>query len=175
MSGAMAFPASNLNSFQTRLARAKEAVVRSGLKEALVIHHDEADGVCSGTLTRVALQKMGLQTRLICLDKLYPEVVKDIESGPRRVVAYSDIGSGHMEWLSKWNKTDNLILTLDHHDTADLKDPLVHNLNPELDGFSGERDACSSTVAYLFAKTVEASSTSFAPLARYRAKQRGSI
>ncbi len=47
----------------------------------------------------------------------------------------------------------------------DTGDQLVHNLNPELDGFSGERDACSSTVAYLFAKTVEASSTSFAPLA----------
>ena len=116
-------------------------------------------------MTKVALEKLGLTTRLICLDKLYPEVVKDVESGPRRVLAYSDIGSGHIKWLSEWNKTGNLILTLDHHDTVDVKDPLVHNLNPELDGFSGERDACSSTVAYLFAKTVEPSSTSFAPLA----------
>ncbi|MBO0888373.1 DHH family phosphoesterase [Candidatus Bathyarchaeota archaeon] len=116
-------------------------------------------------MTKVALQKLGLTTRLICLDKLYPEVVKDIESGPKEVLAYSDIGSGHVKWLSEWNKTGNLILTLDHHDTADVRDPLVHNLNPELDGFSGELDACSSTVAYLFAKTVEPSSTSFAPLA----------
>ena len=102
---------------------------------------------------------------MICLDKLYPEVVRDIESGPRRVVAYSDIGSGHIDWLSKWNHSNSIILTLDHHDTKEISDPNVHNLNPELDGFSGEREACSSTVAYLFAKTVEPAATSWAPLA----------
>lgn len=41
----------------------------------------------------------------------------------------------------------------------------MHNLNPELDGFSGEKEASSSTVAYLFAKTVEPAATSWAPLA----------
>lgn len=139
--------------------------MKSGLGEGLVLHHDEADGLCSGALTKIALEKLGLKTRLICLDKLYPEVVKDIESGPRRVVAYSDIGSGHIEWLSKWNKSNSLILTLDHHDTKEIADPNVHNLNPELDGFSGEKEACSSTVAYMFAKTVEPSATGSAPLA----------
>ena len=155
----------DLNSFQERLAKAKSAIENSGFEEALVLHHDEADGLCSGALTKIALEKIGLKTRLICLDKLYPEVVRDIQSGPRRVVAYSDIGSGHIDWLSKWNKSKSLILTLDHHDTKEIADPSVHNLNPELDGFSGEREACSSTVAYLFAKTVEPAATSWAPLA----------
>ena len=41
----------------------------------------------------------------------------------------------------------------------------MHNLNPELDGFSGEKDACSSTVAYLFANAVDTKATSLAPLA----------
>lgn len=41
----------------------------------------------------------------------------------------------------------------------------MHNLNPELDGFSGEKEACSSTVAYLLARTVEPGATSWAPLA----------
>ncbi|HVH16211.1 MAG TPA: hypothetical protein VNA15_10910, partial [Candidatus Angelobacter sp.] len=157
--------AANLSSFQNRLTRAKDAVARSDFKTALVIHHDEADGLCSGALTKSTLETLGLETRLICLDKLYPEVVKEVESGPRRVIAYSDIGSGHVDWLSNYNKTKNLILTLDHHDTTDTGDPLVHNLNPELDGFSGEKDACSSTVAYLFAKTIDEASRTLAPLA----------
>jgi hypothetical protein len=106
-----------------------------------------------------------MSTRLICLDKLYPEVVRDVESGPRRVVAYADIGSGHIEWLSKWNHSKSLILTLDHHDTRDLADPNVHNLNPELDGFSGETEVSSSTVGYLFAKSVDSSAADLAPLA----------
>ena len=67
--------------------------------------------------------------------------------------------------LSKWNQSNSIILTLDHHDTKEIADPNVHNLNPELDGFSGEKEACSSTVAYLFAKTVEPTATSWAILA----------
>lgn len=155
----------DLNNFQDRLAKAKSAIEESGLEEGLVLHHDEADGLCSGALTKIALEELSLKTRLICLDKLYPEVVRDIESGPQRVVAYSDIGSGHVDWLGKWNQSNSLILTLDHHDTKEIADPNVFNLNPELDGFSGEKEVCSSTVAYLFAKAVDSTFTRLAPLA----------
>jgi len=158
-------PPTDPTGFSGRLTRARNVIEKSGLTDAIVIHHDEADGLCSGALTKIALEKMGLKTRLICLDKLYPEIVKDIESGPRQVIAYSDIGSGHIDWLTQWNKSKNLILTLDHHDTRESEDSLVHNLNPELNGYSGEKDACSATIAYLFAKTVDSSLSSFAPLA----------
>ncbi|HEX4922015.1 MAG TPA: hypothetical protein VFV92_14900, partial [Candidatus Bathyarchaeia archaeon] len=158
-------PQADHTRFHARLTKAKIAIEQSGLTGALVIHHDEADGLCSGALTKIAFEKLGLEVRLVCLDKLYPEIVRDVESGPRQVIAYSDIGSGHVEWLADWNKSKNLILTLDHHDTRESSDPVVHNLNPELDGYSGEKDVCSSTIAYLFAKTVDASLSSSAPLA----------
>ena len=147
------------------MSKAMAAIEKSGLKDALVVHHDEADGLCSGALTKKALERMGLRTRLVCLDKLYPEVVKDLESGPRQIIAYSDIGSGHVEWLTSGNQSKNPILILDHHDTEETEDPLVYNLNPELYTYSGEKDACSSTIAYLFAKVVNPSLASFAPLA----------
>lgn len=157
--------APNLTNLQNRLREAKQAIEASGIKEALVLHHDEADGLCSAALTKVALNKLSLETRLICLDKLYPEVVKDIESGPKRVVAFADIGSGHIEWLQQWNKSGSIVLTLDHHDTTEVTDPSVHNINPELFGFSGESDSSSSTIAYLFAKSLDPSLTKLAPLA----------
>ncbi len=131
----------------------------------MVLHHDEADGLSSGALTKLALEKLGLDTGLICIDKLYPEVVEDVEGGIQSVVAYSDIGSAHMDWLIDRNRSRSIILTLDHHDTSKREDPYVHNLNPELDGFSGEKDASSATVAYLFAKTVDPSLTEFSHLA----------
>lgn len=155
----------DLTGLQKRLDMARVSIQGSGVKEALILHHDEADGLCSGALTKVALDKLSLETRLICLDKLYPEVVKSVESGPRRVVAYADIGSGHIEWLKQWNKSNSLIVALDHHDTVDVSDPLVYNLNPELFGFSGESDSSSSAIAYLFAKSVDPSLTKLAPLA----------
>ena len=154
-----------LDPFLRRLARAKETIVQSGLKDAIVLHHDEADGLCSAALTKLAIEKLGIETRRICLDKLYPEVVKDVEGGSRRLVVFSDLGSGHIQRLESQNRSRSVLLILDHHYTSESRDPLIHNLNPELNGFSGEKDASSSTVAYLFAKTVDPSLVTFAPLA----------
>src|SRR5712664_2873199 len=77
-----------LHDFQNRLGSAAWAVRESGIREAVVLHHDEADGLTSAALTKLALLSLGLNTRVICLDKLYPEVVKDIESGPPLLIAY---------------------------------------------------------------------------------------
>ena len=154
-----------LHSFQDRLDSAVSAVRESGVREAVVLHHDEADGLTSAVLTQLALSSLGLNTRLICLDKLYPEVVKDIGSGRPRVVAYVDLGSGHVDWLVEANSSKGLVLVLDHHDTTPIQNPLLYNLNPELYGFSGEKDASSATVAYLFCKTVDPELSNYAHLA----------
>ena len=155
----------DLTSFLKRIARAKQAIQTSGITRSIVLHHDEADGLSSGALTKLALERLGLDTRLICIDKLYPEIVEDVEGGVQQVLAYSDIGSAHMDLLIDRQRSRSIILALDHHDTSSLENPSVHNLNPELDGFSGEKDASSATVAYLFAKTVDPSLTEFAHLA----------
>ncbi len=154
-----------LRGFQDRLDSAVSAVRESGVREAVVLHHDEADGLTSAALTQLALSSLGLNTRLICLDKLYPEVVKDVESGRPRVVAYVDLGSGHVDWLVEANSSKGLVLVLDHHDTTSIQNPLLYNLNPELYGFSGEKDASSATVAYLFCKTVDPELSNHAHLA----------
>jgi len=154
-----------LDLFLRRLVQAKQTIVQSGLRDAVILHHDEADGLCSAALTKLAIEKLGIETRLVCLDKLYPEVVKDVEEGSRCLVVFSDLGSGHVRLLESQNRSRSVLVILDHHDTSESKDPLVHNLNPELNGFSGEEDASSSTVAYLFAKTVDPSLVTFVPLA----------
>ena len=154
-----------LQSFQNRLGSAVSAVRESAIREAVVLHHDEADGLTSAALTKLALSCLGLNTRLICVDKLYPEVVKDIESGRPRVVTYVDLGSGHVDWLVEANSSKGLVLVLDHHDTASIQNPLLYNLNPELYGFSGEKDASSATVAYMFCKTVYPELSNYAHLA----------
>lgn len=141
------------------------AIRESAIKKAVVLHHDEADGLTSAALTKIGLEHLGLETKLICLDKLYPEVVQALESDYSRVVAYVDLGSGHIDWLVKANSSGSLILVLDHHDTSSTHDPLLHNLNPELYGLSGERDASSATVAYLFCKSIDPALSSYAHLA----------
>ena len=128
-----------LHSFQGRLDSAVTAVRESAIREAVVLHHDEADGLTSAALTKLALSNLGLETRLICLDKLYPEVVRDIESGRPQVAAYIDLGSGHVDWLIEANSSKGLVLVLDHHDTTSIQNPLLYNLNPELYGFQARK------------------------------------
>src|SRR2546426_6492730 len=151
--------------FRSRLELALRTVRRLGYGNAIVLHHDEADGLASAALTKLAFEKLGLETELICLDKLYPEVVASIEGIPGRIIAYVDLGSGHVDLLKESNQAKNTILVLDHHDTKPSSDPLVLNLNPELDGFSGEKEASSATVAYLFGKVVDPELRRFGHLA----------
>src|SRR5438876_352009 len=74
------------------------------------------------------------------------------------------MGSGHVQLLESQNLSRSILVVLDHHDTSVSRDRLVDNLNPELNGFSVEKDASSSTVAYLFAKTVDPTLVTFARL-----------
>jgi len=154
----------DLERFQSRLNQAKNRLEEHRDRRALVFHHDEADGLTSAALAKLTLEKAGLATEMVCLDKLYPEVVADVGARPGLVVVYVDLGSGHVNLLGRRNKAQNLIIVLDHHDTSESSDPLVLNLNPELDRFSGEKEASSATVAYMFAKTVDPALARYAHL-----------
>ena len=155
----------SLDRFLSRMERARDDLRRSELREAVILHHDEADGLSSAALAKLAFEHLNMTTRLVCLDKLYPEVIRDVEKGPRRVIVCVDLGSAHIGRLTQYNIPQNMIVILDHHDTVESNDPMVYNLNPELDGFSGESDASSSTIAYLFAKFVDPRLSKFAHLA----------
>lgn len=55
----------SLDVFLRRLSQAKNAVELAGLKEGVILHHDESDGLASASLTKIALEKLGLETRLV--------------------------------------------------------------------------------------------------------------
>ncbi|MEM3508227.1 MAG: DHH family phosphoesterase [Nitrososphaerota archaeon] len=121
-------------------------------KEAFIIHHDEADGICSAAIIKKTLEDYGFSIKTLCLEKLFPEVIEKLHSKNNLLYIYTDIGSAHVEKISKINEEKNLIIILDHHDTTYCDNPLIHNINPELYGLSGEKDASASTIAYFFSK-----------------------
>ncbi|MCX8184079.1 MAG: DHH family phosphoesterase [Crenarchaeota archaeon] len=142
-----------MEQFEASLAKAVEEL-RRRVGEAVLIHHDEADGVCSAAIVETALEKMGFNVKTLCLDKLFPEVLEKTLS-ERHVTVFSDIGSAHVEKIEGSIREDCLAVIFDHHDTQPSRRSNVLNLNPELYGYRGERDASASTVAYLFAKKVD--------------------
>ncbi|MEM2393689.1 MAG: DHH family phosphoesterase [Candidatus Bathyarchaeia archaeon] len=123
-------------------------------KDILIVHHDDADGLCSGAIIKRALEREGLKAKTFCLEKIYTEVISDIHSRDGYIIFYADIGSSHADLISELNSGRNLIIILDHHDPKAVKDPKVLDLNLENFGFKGETDFSGATCCYLFAKTL---------------------
>jgi len=122
--------------------------------EALIVHHDDADGLCSAATIKGALEREGLRVTTFCLEKVYTEVIADLHLKEGRIIFYADIGSSHADLISEYNKGRNLTIILDHHDPKASKDAMVLDLNLENFGFKGETDFSGATCCYLFARTL---------------------
>ncbi|MEM2995080.1 MAG: DHH family phosphoesterase [Candidatus Bathyarchaeia archaeon] len=155
----------SLESFKAKANRAIDELRALKPKEALIIHHDDADGLCSAAITKKALEREGIKPKTFCLEKVYSEVVEDIHAKTGQTIFYVDIGSAHADMLSKYNQGRNLTIILDHHDPKPSTDPKVLDLNLENFGFKGETDFSGATCCYLFAKALGEANVDLAYLA----------
>ena len=151
--------------FREEASKAIRELRSGGYGEALVVHHNDADGLCSGALTKAALEREGLEARLICLEKVYPEVISSIHSTCGGLVFYCDIGSSHAGMVSGYNRGRCLTIILDHHDPEEAWDERVIDLNLERFGYVGETDFSGATCCYLFARELSPENRSLSYLA----------
>jgi hypothetical protein len=143
-----------LEDFKRKANQAIAELRETQPKEVLVIHHDDADGLCSAAITKKALEREGLKVKTFCLEKIYTEVTEDLHSKTGQTIFYVDIGSSHADLISEYNKQRNLTIMLDHHDPKPSEDTKVLDLNLEHYGFKGETDFSGATCCYLFAKSL---------------------
>lgn len=144
----------SLENFKIQAEKVISEIRKIGFKEAFIIHHDDADGLCSAAITKAALEREGLKAKVFCLEKIYPEVVESLHKASNQLIFYVDIGSAHADYISQCNKSKNLVVILDHHDPRPSTDPKVYDLNLEHFGFKGETDFSGATCCYLFAKAL---------------------
>jgi single-stranded DNA-specific DHH superfamily exonuclease len=144
----------SLQDFNSYTKNVTATLKREQPKEAIIIHHDDADGLCSAAITQKALEREGIKAKTFCLEKVYTEVIADIHSKAGQTIFYVDIGSSHADLISEYNRGQNLTIILDHHDPKKSRDPKVLDLNLENFGFRGETDFSGATCCYLFAKAL---------------------
>ena len=161
----MSYEKDKFNRFTEDIKKAIETLKESSYRKTFLIYHDDADGITSAAILNESLKKIGIEARMICLEKLYPQIAEDIHAKKDIIIFYVDIAAAHAEFLSEINKGRNLTIILDHHDATPSKDPLIYNLDPELYGFSGEKDVSGATTTYLFAKSLDKSIANLAHLA----------
>lgn len=143
-----------LEEFDEKTNKAVEELRAAMSREVMIVHHDDADGLCSAAITKRALEREEVKVKAFCLEKIYPEVIEDLHSKAGQTIFYVDIGSPHADQISKYNKGRNLTIILDHHDPKPSNDPKVLDLNLEHLGFKGETDFSGATCCYLFAKAL---------------------
>jgi hypothetical protein len=141
-------------SLQDFREKAKAAIMqlKKAAKRVLIVHHDDADGLCSAAIVKRALERGGIIAETFCLEKVYAEVLADLHSREDLTFFYVDIGSSHADLISELNHGRNLTIILDHHDPKPSSDPMVFDLNLEHFGFKGETDFSGATCCYFFAK-----------------------
>ena len=142
----------SLKEFEEKANQAVMELKKEKAREVIIVHHDDADGLCSAAITKKALERERIRVKTFCLEKIYTEVVEDLHSRAGQVIFYVDIGSSHADLISEYNKSRNLTIILDHHDPKPSRDPRVLDLNLENFGFKGETDFAGATCCYLFAK-----------------------
>jgi single-stranded-DNA-specific exonuclease len=157
--------------FETR-ATAAISELRHGVpRESKLVHHDDADGLCSASIIRAALEREGFRVENLCLEKIYSEVIEDLHEHWSGAFIYCDIGSAHADLISRVNSGNNLAIILDHHhDPPETVDPRVIDLNLERFGFDGETEFSGATCSYFFAKILNSANSdlSFLPLVASR-------
>ncbi len=120
----------------------------------LLVYNDDADGICSGAITSQILEGLKADYHMVCLGKVFPQVVEMIDGMEPDYLVFVDLGSGAVKEISRRITGSKHVFIFDHHDTRRVDDERIFHLNPELFGLTGEKMASAATVCYMVAKNM---------------------
>ncbi|NOY08534.1 MAG: DHH family phosphoesterase [Spirochaetes bacterium] len=123
-------------------------------KEVKIFHHNDCDGLTSGSILQAAFLRSGYHVSRYCLEKPYPAVLHKIFEQKNEFIIFADFAGRIAPIISGLNRGRNLVFILDHHVAERASDPEVFNLDPELFGLKGDRDISASAACYLFARAM---------------------
>lgn len=108
------------------------------LKDPLIVHHYDADGLSSGSLVAGAFLKEGRKPRRECIRKLDDDAIERLAK--EEEIIFVDLGGGNR----RVNELKD-VLVIDHHQTEGIE---KFQVNPLLHGIDGGRELSASGCAY---------------------------
>jgi len=118
--------------------------------EITVVHHNDADGICSAALLSKICEYLLFKSKYICIEKVYPAIVEKIHKNRDGMVIYTDLAGLAAEMIDRINAGKSRVLIIDHHPAKDIQSDTVHVLDPELAGISGDIFVSASSLNYIF-------------------------
>ncbi len=135
-------------------------------REVLLFHHNDTDGLASGTILLTACERAGWTVKRYALEKPYPEVLDLVfREHTGKLIMFADFAGKIAPLIADKNRRQNLVFILDHHPAEPSPDDTVLNLDPDLFGLKGDLDISASTTCYLFAKAMHEGNRDLASLA----------
>ncbi len=137
-------------------------VVKSG-RRILVVTHIDADGLCSGSMLFASLMRKGANVTLRSVPDLDPRRISELEEEKYDYYVFTDLGSTLVSNLDL--ALGGRYLVFDHHQVSeqDAANPRV--INAWAYGFDGGKEACSSSVVFYFAVSLDSKNDDLSPLA----------
>lgn len=137
-------------------------VARSG-KRILVVTHIDADGLCSGSTIFAALTRKGANITVRAVPDLDAKTISEIAAQGHDFYVFTDLASTLISELG--SALGGRFLVIDHHqlDQADMGNPSV--VNAWGFAYDGGTEACSSSMSYQLALSIDPSNEDLSPLA----------
>ncbi|MFP4418418.1 MAG: DHH family phosphoesterase [Chitinispirillaceae bacterium] len=101
------------------------------------MHHNDTDGLSSGTILPKAFENAGYTVERYSLEKPYPQVLHKLFTRKGETIVLADFAGKIAPLLSKLNEQKNLVIILDHHPAEMVNDAKVFLLDGELFGLKG--------------------------------------
>lgn len=118
---------------------------------AVVVHHNDADGLCAAASLSKAFDILSVDYKLFPLEKIHELILEKIHAAYRGCLIYADLGGQSSGLIGKYAKHNSLVIILDHHlPDGEVPGNVIH-LNPELFGISGDVEISGASVSSVFA------------------------
>lgn len=141
-----------MHSLSEAMEQAVHTLNGAASKDVTLVHHNDTDGLSSGTILLSALEQSGYRTTRFSLEKPYPQVLESLLAREGGIIIFADFAGRIAPLIARINLGRNLVIILDHHPASPSDDPSVINLDGELYGLKGDRDISASATCYLFAE-----------------------
>ena len=127
-------------------------LVRAGHYPAVIVHHNDADGLAAAAALVYAFERLDLTYRLLPVEKIHEPVVERIHESTRDIIIYADLGGQSSGLIGRHAPGSPQVIILDHHLPGGAVPDNVIHVNPEHHGISGDEDASGACVCALFAR-----------------------
>ncbi len=132
-------------------------------RRILVVTHIDADGLSSGSIVFKALARKNAVVSIRAIPDLDPAVIRGLKGEGFEYLVFTDLASGLLGELES-SMGENYFV-VDHHQLPQTDGRRPNVLNAWSFGYDGGSEACSATMGYMLAASIDTANRDLAHLA----------